>query len=161
MKNSKYTLILLLKRVIPALFLCFGYSAGLSQNKEANISLEGKTFSIQLYEYTKDSILKGVPIPDEITFQNGQLSSKYMAKQYGFAPGNYGIEKGSLNKEGKNTITFVSTGINDLTGQILFWKGTIRDDNSIEGIMNWISKPMMKIFIGKLKVTDDERWPAK
>ena len=137
------------------LLLCLFYTPAIAQKNEIDKSLEGKTFQIVFYEYSKDAGQKGVPIHDEITFINGKLYSKYMGKEYGFPSCNYAIEKNQL-RNGKTVISFVSAGNNENNGQILYWEGKIADD-TIEGIMNWFSKPMVKTFTGTLKYSGEER----
>ena len=69
-----------------------------SGRQNAQNALEGKTFIIQVYDYSPDGKKTGKPMQDELTFVGGKLSSKVMSKEHIFAPGSYWVYA-ELHKE--------------------------------------------------------------
>jgi len=138
--------------LITTLFILLLAATAGAQTKMQNAqnALEGKTFIIQVYDYSPDGKKTGTPMQDELTFVGGKLSSKVMSKEYIFAPGSYSVK---ADAEG---IAFAADNINLLNDQVIFWLGTVKSD-TIEGSMKWFAKGTTQLFWGTLKYKDEEK----
>jgi len=151
--ETKKTGLLLVAALVTTVFMLFIPSVSGAQTKMQNTQnvLEGKTFVIQVYDYSPDGKKTGTYKQDELTFIGGRLSSKVMSKEYIFAPGSYSVKGDS------SVIAFAADNINLLNGgETIFWLGAVKND-TIEGTMKWFSKGMTKMFWGTLKYKDEEK----
>jgi hypothetical protein len=135
-----------MKAVISLLILL---TAGISFIQAQKNELDGKTFPIKLKLIEGKSSAGLMWATDELSFNNGNLNSKFMSKREQFPPAPCEIKVNSVS--GENIISFSAahrnTGVSDIK-----WEGTVRG-NKIEGTAVWTNMqgPRTYSFTGILK----------